>query len=294
MGVFTSLSRSTSFTSKTTAMFSLTLARHGETEHNKENIIQGQLDVPLSAMGLMQARLLGKYLEQQKYTHVFSSDLSRARETARCILAMNRETTCPVSEDKRLRERKFGSAEGKRLSSLKEAARNANQTVSNYTPPGAETLDQVHQRAVEFLQELCHKLRHSLPPTGISAKLPQEPAPRPCTEEQVSINESATSSGSSLGDDECPALVANVLIVSHGAFLREMVRHLVDNFGCHVPGNRAQTLSPNGAVSRFTIDLCVHEGSRAVCHEFHDREHLMLQGAGHLQTDALSAENTAL
>lgn len=40
----------------------------------------GQLDVPLSSIGLEQAELLGKHLQQHKFTHVYSSDLSRAKQ----------------------------------------------------------------------------------------------------------------------------------------------------------------------------------------------------------------------
>jgi len=42
--------------------FELVLVRHGETGHNKERVIQGQLDIPLSNTGVNQAKLLGKNL----------------------------------------------------------------------------------------------------------------------------------------------------------------------------------------------------------------------------------------
>ncbi|KAM7302145.1 fructose-2,6-bisphosphatase TIGAR [Ixodes scapularis] len=124
-------------------MFALTLVRHGETLHNKDNVIQGQLDVPLSSIGLEQAELLGKHLQQHKFTHVYSSDLSRAKQTAMSILQMNQVTVSPIAEDQRLRERKFGSVEGRSFCYLREASNKANQSVGSYTPPGAETLAQM-------------------------------------------------------------------------------------------------------------------------------------------------------
>lgn len=145
-------------------MFALTLVRHGETLHNKDNVIQGQLDVPLSGIGLEQAELLGKHLQQQKFTHIYSSDLSRAKQTALSILEKNQVTPGPIIEDQRLRERKFGSVEGRSFCYLKEASNKANQSVGSYTPPGAETLAQVRQRAVAFFDDLCQLLRGA-PPT---------------------------------------------------------------------------------------------------------------------------------
>lgn len=144
-------------------MFELTLVRHGETLHNKDNVIQGQLDVPLSTIGLEQAQLLGKHLQRHKFTHVYSSDLSRAKQTAMSILEMNQVTVTPITEDQRLRERKFGSVEGRSFCYLREASNKANQSVGSYTPPGAETLTQVRQRATAFFDDLC-QLLHGAPP----------------------------------------------------------------------------------------------------------------------------------
>ena len=54
------------------------IVRHGETQENKDGIIQGQRDTSLNAVGLEQARLVGEALKGAKLGVAFSSDLSRA------------------------------------------------------------------------------------------------------------------------------------------------------------------------------------------------------------------------
>jgi glucosyl-3-phosphoglycerate phosphatase len=61
----------------------ITLVRHGQTEANLTKRWQGQGDSPLSALGVQQARLVGERLRQRTFTRVWSSDLSRAVDTAR-------------------------------------------------------------------------------------------------------------------------------------------------------------------------------------------------------------------
>lgn len=43
----------------------------GVTEHNKESVIQGQLDIPLSNDGIIQAKLLGDKLEHFVWKEVY-------------------------------------------------------------------------------------------------------------------------------------------------------------------------------------------------------------------------------
>lgn len=86
------------------------LARHGETEWNREHRWQGQTDTPLNAAGRAQALALAAKIERCAVTRVHTSDLSRARETAEIVarwLGLG-----PVVPDPDLRERNFGVFEG--------------------------------------------------------------------------------------------------------------------------------------------------------------------------------------
>ncbi|WP_126443982.1 histidine phosphatase family protein [Sulfuricystis multivorans] len=63
-------------------MTRLCLIRHGETDWNAGRRIQGQLDIPLSALGHAQARATANALKDEGFAAIYSSDLARARQTA--------------------------------------------------------------------------------------------------------------------------------------------------------------------------------------------------------------------
>jgi bisphosphoglycerate-dependent phosphoglycerate mutase len=58
--------------------FNVYIVRHGETDHNRLGIIQGQLNTKLSDLGVEQAKTVGQYLKNVKFDYAFSSDLDRA------------------------------------------------------------------------------------------------------------------------------------------------------------------------------------------------------------------------
>lgn len=90
-------------------MTEILLIRHGETVWNQQGRMQGQNDSPLTPMGLQQARQLAGRMKDVAFAALYSSDLGRAHQTARCIAdATGRE----VIADKGLRERGFGIFEG--------------------------------------------------------------------------------------------------------------------------------------------------------------------------------------
>jgi broad specificity phosphatase PhoE len=87
------------------------LARHGETDDNIEPIrIQGRLDTPLNDTGRAQAAELGERVAGEGVASLWSSDLSRARETAEIVGA--RLGLEPVV-DARLAEGDRGELEGR-------------------------------------------------------------------------------------------------------------------------------------------------------------------------------------
>ncbi len=88
----------------------LYLVRHGETEWNVKGITQGQTNSSLTDNGKQQALNTANELKGVLFDAVFSSDLTRAKDTAE-IIKLNRDIITQTSE--LLRERSFGSFEGK-------------------------------------------------------------------------------------------------------------------------------------------------------------------------------------
>ncbi|KAL6064010.1 hypothetical protein STEG23_028530 [Scotinomys teguina] len=116
----------------------------GETRFNKEKIIQGQgVDEPLSETGFRQAATTGQFLNNVRFTHAFSSDLTRTKQTIHGILEQSRFCKdVTVKYDSRLRERKYGIVEGKPLSEMRAMAKTTGEECPVFTPPGGETLEQ--------------------------------------------------------------------------------------------------------------------------------------------------------
>jgi probable phosphoglycerate mutase len=83
----------------------LCIVRHGETAWNAEHRVQGQLDVPLNAIGQAQAQAAAKVLSGERFDAVYSSDLSRARQTAAPAAKL---LSMEIAVDQALRERHYG------------------------------------------------------------------------------------------------------------------------------------------------------------------------------------------
>jgi probable phosphoglycerate mutase len=62
------------------------VVRHGETEENRQKIVQGHLDTNLNSEGERQSDLLAKALKDVPFDACYSSDLRRAVETAKRVL----------------------------------------------------------------------------------------------------------------------------------------------------------------------------------------------------------------
>ena len=85
------------------------IVRHGLTEWNKLKKLQGAADVPLAKEGILLAEKTGEALKDVKFDICFTSPLSRARQTAECVLG---DRNVPIIPDKRFQEINFGDLEG--------------------------------------------------------------------------------------------------------------------------------------------------------------------------------------
>lgn len=93
------------------AEHTILLARHGQTDWNRVGRWQGATDIPLSELGRDQARALAHSLKGEGIHRVYSSHLSRARETAEIVVA-TLGIPLGVAADPRLSERGYGVFEG--------------------------------------------------------------------------------------------------------------------------------------------------------------------------------------
>jgi broad specificity phosphatase PhoE len=93
------------------------LARHGETDWNREGRWQGWADPPLNDTGRAQARELAEQLRTTPFDAVYTSDLRRAAETAEIVAAPH---GVPVVSDPELREIDIGSWSGLTKSEIQE------------------------------------------------------------------------------------------------------------------------------------------------------------------------------
>ncbi len=136
----------------------LILIRHGETKWVCEGLYQGSTDVPLNRRGFAQARAVALAIKKAKPIAVYSSKLTRARETAKLIARVSRKQ---VVQDKRLNEVSFGCWEGESHESvqIQFPKASANWYKANWSscPTGGESLRSLERRISGFLVDLLKK-----------------------------------------------------------------------------------------------------------------------------------------
>lgn len=114
--------------------------RHGETDWNAQGLSQGNVDIPLNAVGVAQARAAAALLRNRGITTIVSSPLSRARVTAEIV---GEALGLPISLDEDVREVSWGVREGQPMADWF-----ADWVAGNSAPENAETLGALRMRAV--------------------------------------------------------------------------------------------------------------------------------------------------
>lgn len=132
------------------------LWRHGRTEWNVENRFQGQADIPLDSVGIAQSERTARMLAGYGPSALYSSDLSRAYNTAAALAAI---TGMEIQTDKRLREIHVGSWEGllgREVDSANpELARQLRAGEDVRRSPTGESPSEVAERMGEVLSEIA-------------------------------------------------------------------------------------------------------------------------------------------
>ena len=137
-------------------MLRLYLVRHGVTVWNREARWQGHTDVPLSAEGVEQAKMVAERLSRLPVTAVWSSDLARARHTAEIIAEPH---GLQVITSAKLRETMLGEWEGLTIDEIiargdEEQWHRVRHDSLTHRPPGAERLESVWERLMEVRDEI--------------------------------------------------------------------------------------------------------------------------------------------
>jgi alpha-ribazole phosphatase len=127
------------------------LVRHGATDWNINKRAQGQADIALTEKGKLQALDTAEQLKNFDVDAVYSSDLSRARDTAKAIADVH---GLGVIEDPRFREIDQGEWTGLPVDEIKQRWPDLWGPARHYsTRPGGESPQQVRQRSLEALKE---------------------------------------------------------------------------------------------------------------------------------------------
>lgn len=134
----------------------LYFVRHGQTNYNRLGILNDdpKVNVHLTKKGTGQVTKAAKQLKDTNLTHIYSSRLPRAVETAKII---NTYHNLPIELDARLNENRTGY-NGKPWFFRWVTFKLSNQP---YTKKfrGAESLQESQQRVISFLDEI--KSKHS-------------------------------------------------------------------------------------------------------------------------------------
>ena len=133
--------------------------RHGETEWNSQQRMQGHSNSDLSSVGQAQIQALGQWMKNVPFDLIYSSDSLRAKQTAEAITQFSGHE---LQFDQRLREKNLGVFEG--LTS--EEARERHPEVfrlfktagSKYVIDEGESTQQLQDRALEIVDEI--RIKH--------------------------------------------------------------------------------------------------------------------------------------
>lgn len=139
-------------------MATIYFIRHGETDWNREGRYQGKRDIPLNDRGREMAAKLQSALAGVAFDVVYSSNLSRAHETAKIALD-GRDLHINVTDA--LQEINHGDWEGKLVSEIEteypQLLEDWFDTPTTVTFPNGESLHDMALRADTLMQEVVPK-----------------------------------------------------------------------------------------------------------------------------------------
>lgn len=149
-------------------------------------------------------------------------------------------------------------------------ATNNSMKPSAFTPKGGETLDEVKKRATEFLNSIIHEIGSSHISNNCFSHVQNDD----CASDGIIQN-----SEHEVLEEQKQSHLANVLVVSHGGVIRQMLLYFVEDLPSEFPSGsnrKVGFVSPNTGISKFKIFLNeqtkLPEFVKCIC--LHNTEHL--------------------
>lgn len=127
------------------------LVRHGQSIHNLQQTIAGQLDSELTDLGFEDARQVAKTISRRDFDVIYSSDLLRARQTADTIIR-TLDLDCPVLLSPLLRELDYGHFTAKTVAETFRVLNYKHRPAERY--PGGEGFLDLEERVGRFLRHM--------------------------------------------------------------------------------------------------------------------------------------------
>lgn len=132
-------------------MMKLYLVRHGQSIGNKKNILQGHTQFSLTEKGIEQAKRVGSRLAKDVFDKIISSDLRRAKETAKEIIKHHQDTETIFTEN--VREQSWGVLEGKSSEEFNNILDEKEDPLS-YKPENGMSINQYKKHVSNYINDL--------------------------------------------------------------------------------------------------------------------------------------------
>jgi len=139
------------------------LLRHGEIVGSNTKCYIGQTDVPLSSKGLRQAAWWEKELSHIVFEAVYSSDLIRAFDTAKCVTGIPDSHIHVMSQ---LREINLGDWDGEIMENIKtrfpDRWKERGRLLDSFRTPGGESFQDLHDRIIPVFQKIVSEMTKNI------------------------------------------------------------------------------------------------------------------------------------
>lgn len=132
------------------------IVRHGQTDWNIEDKLQGSVNIGLNKTGIQQAKEISKKLSKINIDILYSSPLDRAIDTAKYINVLR---NLNILIDNRLIERSFGDCEG--INGNKIDIKKYWDFYKNFSNFNIESIQNLFDRCYQFLIDICKKYENT-------------------------------------------------------------------------------------------------------------------------------------